>query len=335
MAGITGMGTTFNLPNYVGELFALSREDTPFLSSIGGLTGGEMTKSTIFPWTTYDLRTSTANRVAVEGANAPTAGARVRGNVTNVVEIHHEAVDISYTKLAAVGQFADVGSSHTEIAGVEGTNAVQNESAWQIAQELKAMARDINQSFINGTFVEPVDNNTERKTRGILEAVTTNVRDAQGYSLDDAVAPGIDDYLGDLMQLIFDAGGIRESETRTLVTNSTQKRKLTNKYIRNVSGATPDSRTVGGVNVQTIETDFGRLNIMLEPAMPQDEILVCSLEEIVPVFLLVPEKGFLFVEPLAKIGASDRAQIYGEVGLKYGVEKHHGKLINLATADAS
>jgi len=40
MAGITGQGTTYNLPNYVGELFAVSPEDTPFLSSIGGLTGG-------------------------------------------------------------------------------------------------------------------------------------------------------------------------------------------------------------------------------------------------------------------------------------------------------
>ena len=38
---------------------------------------------------------------------------------------------------------------------------------------------------------------------------------------------------------------------------------------------------------------------------------------------------------LAKIGASDRAQIYGEVGLEYGVEKHHGKIVNLATVDAS
>jgi hypothetical protein len=62
---------------------------------------------------------------------------------------------------------------------------------------------------------------------------------------------------------------------------------------------------------------------------------VCSLEEIVPVFLLVPDKGFLFVEPLAKTGASEESQIYGEVGLEYGVEKHHGKIINLATADAS
>ena len=35
MAGITGLGTTFNLPNYHGELFAVSPTDTPLLSEIG------------------------------------------------------------------------------------------------------------------------------------------------------------------------------------------------------------------------------------------------------------------------------------------------------------
>ena len=34
MAGITGMGTTFDLPNYAGELFALTPEDTPLLLSL-------------------------------------------------------------------------------------------------------------------------------------------------------------------------------------------------------------------------------------------------------------------------------------------------------------
>lgn len=58
MAGITGLGTTYNLPNYVGEIFAVTPEDTPFLSSIGGLTGGKATKSTIFEWQTYDLRSA-------------------------------------------------------------------------------------------------------------------------------------------------------------------------------------------------------------------------------------------------------------------------------------
>lgn len=327
MAGISGMGTTFNLPNYVGELFALSREDTPFLSAIGGLTGGESTTSTVFPWTTYDLRSSSANNVVVEGANAPTAVARVRGTVNNVVEIHHSAVDISYTKLAAIGQFNDVGSGHSEIEGVAGSNAVVNESAWQIRQELKAIAHDINESFINGSFVDPSTNGSARQTRGLLEAITTNATDANGAGIDDTGSELVEE----LMQDIYDNGGIRESETRTLLCNSTQKRKLTKHFITD-GNYREQSRNVGGVNVTTVETDFGMLNIMLEPAMPQDEIAVVSLEECAPVFLLIPEKGFLFVEPLAKIGASERSQIYGEVGLKYGVEKHHGKLTDLGTA---
>ena len=50
MAGISGQGTTFNLPNYVGELYALTPADTPFLSAIGGLTGGGMTTATEVEW---------------------------------------------------------------------------------------------------------------------------------------------------------------------------------------------------------------------------------------------------------------------------------------------
>ncbi|WP_442928355.1 SU10 major capsid protein, partial [Microbacterium sp. MMO-79] len=45
MAGITGQGTNYNLPNFVGELFQVSPSETPLLSAIGGLTGGEEVKS--------------------------------------------------------------------------------------------------------------------------------------------------------------------------------------------------------------------------------------------------------------------------------------------------
>jgi hypothetical protein len=37
-------------------------------------------------------------------------------------------------------------------------------------------------------------------------------------------------------------------------------------------------------------------------------------------FLEVPGKGHFFAEPLAKTGAKDRVQLYGEVGLQYGNE---------------
>ena len=39
MGAITGQGQSYNLPNYVGELFNVSPTDTPLLSAIGGMTG--------------------------------------------------------------------------------------------------------------------------------------------------------------------------------------------------------------------------------------------------------------------------------------------------------
>ncbi len=104
MPGITGMGTTYNLPNYVGELFAASREDTPLLSAIGGLTGGRATKATSFEWQGYDLRDPDDTRQRLEGADAPDGEARARYKASNVVEIHQEAVNLSYTKQLKLNQ---------------------------------------------------------------------------------------------------------------------------------------------------------------------------------------------------------------------------------------
>ena len=90
------------------------------------------------------------------------------------------------------------------------------------------------------------------------------------------------------------------------------------------------TRTVGGVALNTIVTDFGVLNIAVERALPADAIAVVSLEQVSPVFLSIPNKGVLFEEELAKVGSSDRTQIYGEIGLEYGNEAAHGVLRGLA-----
>jgi hypothetical protein len=71
-------------------------------------------------------------------------------------------------------------------------------------------------------------------------------------------------------------------------------------------------------------TDFGTVNVMLSPFVPQDAILAVALSECKPVYLEVPGKGHFFAEPLAKTGASDEVQLYGEVGLAYGNERDHG-----------
>lgn len=393
MAGITALGTSYNLPNYGGILFSLTPADTPFFSAIGGLTGGQQTTSQQFEWQTYDLA-SAAQNVVLEGADAPTLEGRVRANVTNVVQAMQRAVGVSYTKLAAVGQKAGLIN--------EQTNPIRDELDWQVMQALKEMARDIDYSFINGAYQLPVDNTTARQTRGMLAAITTNAVNsetlvgdggsvwtaatdvitevAHGLAVNDRVrldvltgstgqvdgyfyvktVPTADtftvsatkggaialisadgtvdvyeqqdvtvDSLGDLMQSIYDNGGITEQETATIVCNSAAKRQISNAYANFAGKYTETSRTVGGVNVDTIVTDFGVLNVMLDRHMPQGTLMVVSLEMCAPVYLEIPGKGHFFAEPLAKTGATDRVQLYGEVGLAYGNEKAHGKLTGI------
>lgn len=327
MAGITGMGTTFNLPNYVGELFAISPEDTPFLTAIGGLTGGRVADAALFTWSTYDLRDADAGRQALEGANAPTAEARVRGTGHNVLEIHHEAIDISYSKKSFTGQYASTGSANSQQVGVSGSNPVLDEEAFQIEVALKQIARDVAKGFIQGQFANPADNSSPRKTRGLSQAIATNVTQANNAALTEAMVL-------DTMQLAWEQGGLAEGETRTIICNALQKRRLTKIFITD-KGYIEASRNVGGVNLQTFETDFGKCNIMLDRYAYTDEVLFVSLEECAPRFAEVPGKGFLFVEDLAKIGSSDRKQIYGEIGLEYGLETHHAKIANLNTASGS
>ncbi len=402
MAGITGQGTTFNLPNFVGELFAVTPTDTPFLSAIGGLSGGEAANATLFQWQGYDLRDADAARQRLEGANAPAAEERVRFTVHNVVEVHQEAVEVTYTKMAATGQFSSTGSTHPHQAGISGVNPILDEMDWQVDQHLIQIARDIEVAFLKGTFSNPATNATARRTRGIIEATTTNVttkatlkgtavieaddetftiaahgmangtavtvdtitggavgvitdntlyyvRDTAANTFKVATKPGgpaiafatdggaavytaatlTEAFVLDLLQDVWTSGGIQVSDTATLMCNATLKRALTKIFITD-KGFQETSRTVGGVHVMTIETDFGRLNIMLNRHMPTALLQVVSLEQCAPVFLPIPGKGFLFVEPLSKVGSAERSQIYGEIGLKYGNEKAHGKLLAVA-----
>lgn len=390
MAAITGLGTTYGLPNYTGILYQLTPADTPLFSAIGGLSGGGQVTSTEMEWEAFDLRDADQN-TALEGADAPTAQARVRANVTNVCQIQQEQVAVSYTKLAAIGQKS--GSNNAL------PNPISNELDWQVTQMLKQMVRDVEYSFILGRYNKPTDNTTTRKTRGLLQAITTNVvsngtavtglsattnaiaetatarangdgivftsvgvattivpnrlyyvvgKATNAFSVAatkggtaivigtatvdvvalSASALTVDDVEG-LLQKAYDGGGVSEQSTATVIVNSSQKRAISSAYANAYGKFMETSRTVGGVNVDTIVTNFGTLNVMLDRFVPQDSIIVASLEQCMPVYLEVPGKGHFFAEPLAKTGASDKVQLYGEVGLAYGNEKAHAVLSGL------
>lgn len=317
MAGITGLGDTYNLPNFVGDLFGVTPEDTPFLSSIGGLTGGKSANGNVeFTWQSYDLRDPATNRQRAEGADAPTAEERVRFNGDNILEIHQEAVSVSYTKQAA--------SNKVSATTIQGSNPVQDELGWQLTQSFKQIARDIEKTFITGTYHRPTASSGDgvRQTRGLIEAITDGIN---SKSNEVTVAALDDEAVLDLMQEVWENGGIQETETRTLMVNASLKRALTAAFVTD-KNYQEQTRDVGGVHVQTIETDFGRCNIMLNRHMPADKLVVVSLEECAPVFLEIPGKGHFFAEPLAKTGAQEKVQVYGEIGLEYGNPLKHGVL---------
>lgn len=403
MAAISGQITITNALDYYGTLYGITPEDTPFLSMAGGLTGGHQTDSVIFGWQTYDLRAASQPAV-IEGAAAPTGTGRTRSFVFNVVQIFHETIEMSYTKLGATGQFATTGSAHPGSVGLAGyPRNPANEYDWQVEQILKQIARDVDYTFLNGTFVEPADSASARKTRGILAAITTHavskevssVTNATGVASTDIVtatgaAPAdgtqirVDSVTGGspiavgdvyvvdnidantfylcndtestasrvnfttditdldftiltqptadmilrMMQDIWDDGGIQESETRTLWCNSALRRYLTKLFITDKSYS-EETRNIGGVSVDRILTDFGWLNVALDRFMPKDTLLIASMEQVAPVHMMIPGKGFLFKEELGRAGSAVKEQIYGEIGLEYGYEGAHGKLYGL------
>jgi hypothetical protein len=312
MGAITGQGESYNLPNYVGELFNVSPTDTPLLSAIGGMTGGKSVTSKQFTWQTTDLAGATQT-AAVEGAD-PTMKGRTRSEVINVAQIMQYGVEVSYTKQAAVGNLS--GES------IIGNQPVQDELAFQLDMAMKTAARDIEHSFIQGTYVADTNITTARKTRGMLEAVTTNEVAGAAAALDQAKVE-------DALKQMADSGA--PFEMPVIFANAFQKQKLSAIYSSALALA-PRDRNIGGVNITTIETDFGQVGIVFERHIPTDDVLIADLAFLKPVFLDIPGKGHFFVEPLAQTGAAYKYQVYGEIGLEYGPEQFHAKITNLATS---
>ena len=312
MGAVSGLGDSYDLPNYVGELFNITPNDTPFLSAIGGMTGGKSVTSKQFTWQTVD-NASAAQTVVVEGADA-TFAERSRSEVTNVTQIMQYGVHVSYTKQAAVGNLA--GQS------ILGNQPVQDELAFQLDMAMKRAARDIEFSFIQGTYVADTDVSTARKTRGMLAAISTNERAAAGGALTQSDVDQV-------LKAMADSGA--PFEQPVMMANAFQKQKLSSIFSSALSLA-PRDRNIGGVNITTIETDFGEIGIVYNRHVPADDIVIADLAYCKPVFLDIPGKGHFFAEPLAQTGSAYKFQIYGEVGLEYGPEQFHGKITNLATS---
>ena len=317
-----GDATSYDLPNYFGELYSLMPQEVPFLSMIGGLNGGREINSRDFTWEVQDGEAASANAQVAE--NQSVAGDLViRQAVSNVVEIHQEAVEFGYTAQAVTGQLGPLAPNATTGVALDGTQSIMDPMANQINLKIGKVKRDLEMSFLQGTINVPTSNAAARRTQGIIAATDTHKVD---YTVGSYTT--IRDALNDL--LLDMAAPANEADTSPfrqpiILVNPAQKITLSSEY-SNSGALAPRDRNIGGVDIDTLVTDFGTFGVVMDRYVPAGTLLVVDVSVCRPVHLSIPGKGSFFVEPLAKTGATDKAQLYGEIGLEYGPETFHGKI---------
>jgi len=319
MANTNAAATTWNNPNYVGELFLVGQNKTPFLNMIGGLGGGNI-------WTVNAMQFPMAQPYSLEAASqpaitetdsltAPTAWTYVRTVDYNTCQIFQKTVSMSYVGMSEFGQVSADGTTGRAFLGDQ---PVKDEFGFQKAAALKQIAIDVEYTFLVGAYVQATSAAVAAKSRGIITGLTTNTAAAAGGALTSTL---IDTILRTM------AGNGAEFNNMVIFANAFQKQKFSSIY-----GYAPEDRNVGGVNIKQIETDFAMMGIVWDPFMPTDTVLIADMSVIQPVFCPVPGKGVLFFEELSKTGAGTSGQIYGQIGLNYGPEEYHGKITGLATS---
>lgn len=323
---VNGQATSFDLPQYVGSLFRLKRQPNNFLRLIGGLAGQLRLVSNVeYPiGVDYEIPNG-AQTARLEGAT-PTASEIGTTQGTNILQIFHEAVDLTYTRQS-------VSSAIAGLAVVPGAgNGPLNQPgtlAWQIERKLEKIQNDMNYSFLRGTYVKPVDNTTGRAVRGVRTAVTTHL-----FANAGTPRPLTKVLFEDSLRTMVDNKAFPMGATVYVLGDAFQLDKLQALY----AGSTqlPESREIVGVQVRIIYNMWATCVLVYEPAMPAGELFICQPQYITPVAMPIvadgKNKGLLFAEPLSKTGSADKYQLYGEWGVDYTHEMFHGVVDDLATS---
>ena len=343
MAAISGANPIIaaNINNFTGELFKITPHRTPLLSASGGLTGGKAINSTYFQFQTVDNAVVSSVTPGSEGGT-PNYNGRSRAAVQGVLEIFHEAVQITFTAQAAYGEIVpfDLASSYKnsiDKLSLEGTNPINDEMAAQLELVLELVAKKAEFQAFNGAFSDGTS--STRQMRGLDEHCSLsggniyfNDANGDGSGADQKIHW---DTVAGAMKKLYDAGApLREP----VLFISPQMLLDLNKELVNptVSGALtggilPRDRNVGGVDIDTIVTPFGAMGLALSDYLPSNKAFIVDMAFVTPVFLNVPGKGTVFIRDLdqgdnARMGKA----VYMEMGYDFGPPQYHCEIADIA-----
>ena len=308
--------TSFGVLNYSGMLFNRGNTRTPLSSMIGGK--AKTTNHVEFViGQEYTGGGAGAQPEISESASlaAPDASVATRSQSTNLTQIFMESVGISYAKQSNMGTLSGV-----NIQGQQ-ANPV-NELDFQVAVKMQKVARDIEYTFINGVYNKATKDSEINKTRGLVNAITSNTKAMGNKPL------GLWD-IAEMLKKVYESNA--PTQNLVLWCDAITMFQINADAVNNGLTVIPASREINGIALSSVVTPLGVVYLYLGECLPAGTALLLNLDVIAPVYQPVPGKGNFFLEPLAKTGAGEKYQLFGQIGLDHGPEWYHGKFTGIAT----
>lgn len=309
------IATSFGVLNYSGMLFNKGNVRTP-LSSIIGSRAKTTNHVEFVTGQEYSSGGDGSQPEISETASltAPDASVVTREQKTNVTQIFMESVGISYAKQSNMGTLSGINIENQQANPV-------NELDFQVAAKIQKVNRDIEYTFINGVFNKATSDATVNKTRGLISAITTNVTAMGNKPL------GLWD-IADMVKKIYGANA--PTEGLCLWCDAITLFQINADAVQNGLTVVPAAREVNGIALSSVITPIGVVYLYLGECLPAGTALLLNLNVIAPVYQPVPGKGNFFLEPLAKVGAGEKYQLFGQIGLDHGPEWYHGKFTGIS-----
>lgn len=307
--------TSFGVLNYSGMLFNKGNVRTP-LSAIIGSKAKTTNHVEFVTGQEYTAGGDGSQPAISENASltAPDASVVTREQKTNVTQIFQESVGISYAKQSNMGTLAGVNIANQQANPV-------NELDFQVAAKIQKINRDIEYTFINGVFNKATSDATVNKTRGLIPAITTNVTAMGNKPL------GLWD-IADMVKKIYGANA--PTDGLCLWCDAITLFQINADAVQNGLTVIPAAREINGIALSSVVTPIGVVYLYLGECLPAGTALLLNLDVIAPVYQPVPGKGNFFLEQLAKVGAGEKYQLFGQIGLDHGPEWYHGKFTGIS-----
>lgn len=309
------IATSFGVLNYSGMLFNKGNVRTP-LSSIIGSKAKTTNHVEFVTGQEYTAGGDGSQPEISETASltAPDASVVTREQKTNVTQIFMESVGISYAKQSNMGTLSGINIENQQANPV-------NELDFQVAAKIQKVNRDIEYTFINGVFNKATSDATVNKTRGLVSAITTNVTAMGNKPL------GLWD-IADMVKKVYGANA--PTDGLCLWCDAITLFQINADAVQNGLTVVPAAREINGIALSSVVTPIGVVYLYLGECLPAGTALLLNLDVIAPVYQPVPGKGNFFLEPLAKVGAGEKYQLFGQIGLDHGPEWYHGKFTGIS-----